>query len=93
MISRISRVGIKVATCIPKKLKGFNSFNKTTFGFNKFKKGEKMKQKKREKKLWLGKVTIQDLNTVLDRDEQRTAKGGTKDEPWGTTAVPIYCKP
>jgi hypothetical protein len=53
-------------------------------------KGEKMKQKK-EKKLRLGKETIQDLNTGLDRDEQKRVKGGTGTSQQGTTEVPIYC--
>ena len=45
-----------------------------------------MKQKK-EKKLCLGKMTIQNLNTVLDQDDQKKIKGG---EP-GVTQVPVYC--
>lgn len=45
-----------------------------------------MKQKK-EKKLHLGKVTIQNLDTVLAQDDQKRIKGG------GTTKLPIYCKP
>ena len=55
-------------------------------------KGERMKQKK-EKKLRLGKETIQDLNTVLDRDEKKRLKGGTGTgtSQQGTTEVPIYC--
>jgi hypothetical protein len=52
-------------------------------------KGERMKQKK-EKKLRLGKETIQDLNTVLDRDEQKRVQGGTAGQQ-GTTEVPVYC--
>jgi len=47
-----------------------------------------MKQKK-EKKLRLGKMTIQNLNTVLDQDDQKRVKGGQD----GTTQIPIYCKP
>lgn len=46
---------------------------------------------KKEKKLRLGKITIQDLNTVLDRDEQKTVLGGTGTPYPGTTDVPIYC--
>lgn len=51
-----------------------------------------MKQKK-EKKLLLGKETIQDLNTVLDRDEQTRVKGGTgtSGQGQGTTEVPVHC--
>jgi hypothetical protein len=48
-----------------------------------------MKQKK-EKKLRLGKETIQDLNTILNRDEQKRIKGGTSAQQ-GTTEIPIYC--
>jgi hypothetical protein len=50
--------------------------------------GEKMKQKK-EKKLGLGKETIQDLSIVLERDEQKWVKGGS--QGFGPTQVPIYC--
>jgi hypothetical protein len=50
-----------------------------------------MKQKK-EKKLRLGKVTIQDLDFVLDRDDQKEVKGGSgRDTAPGTTEMPIYC--
>ncbi len=46
---------------------------------------------KNEKKLRLGKETIQDLDTVLDRDEQERVKGGSATSKVGTTEVPIYC--
>ncbi|NIM11787.1 MAG: hypothetical protein GTO45_06680 [Candidatus Aminicenantes bacterium] len=46
---------------------------------------------KEEKKLTLGKETIQDLDTVLDRDDQKRVKGGSKIEGLGTTEVPIFC--
>jgi hypothetical protein len=46
---------------------------------------------KQEKKLHLGKVTIQDLDKVLDREEQKKVKGGTGTMNPGTTDVPIYC--
>lgn len=49
-----------------------------------------MKEKK-EKKLHLGKMTIQDLDNGLDRDEQQKVKGGTGTTQPGTTDVPIYC--
>jgi hypothetical protein len=52
--------------------------------------GEKMKQKK-EKKLGLGKETIQDLDTVLDRDDQKWVKGGSQNDYVGTTQVPVFC--
>jgi len=45
-----------------------------------------MRQKK-EKTLRLGKMTIQNLNTVLDQDDQKRIKGGEPE----CTAVPIYC--
>lgn len=48
---------------------------------------------KEEKKLRLGKVTIQDLNCALDRTDQKMVKGGTADSEKGTTQVPVFCKP
>lgn len=48
---------------------------------------------KKEKKLHLGKITIQDLNTILDRAEQQTIKGGSDDGTSWTTQVPVVCKP
>ncbi|MCK4761752.1 MAG: hypothetical protein KAW12_06085 [Candidatus Aminicenantes bacterium] len=47
----------------------------------------------KEKKLKLEKSTVQNLNTILDREEQELLKGGTNVVPMGTTAVPIYCRP
>ncbi|MCX6584719.1 MAG: hypothetical protein NT166_31490 [Candidatus Aminicenantes bacterium] len=44
-----------------------------------------------EKKLHLGKMTIQDLNSALDRDEQQKVMGGSATTNPGTTDVPIYC--
>ena len=49
-----------------------------------------MKQEK-ENKLRLGKETVQDLNTTLDRDEQKWVKGGSLNGNEGTTQVPVYC--
>jgi len=49
-----------------------------------------MKQKK-EKKLRLSKETIQDLENVLDKDDQKRVKGGSQSEYVGITQVPIYC--
>jgi hypothetical protein len=46
---------------------------------------------KKEKKLSLNKMTIQDLNIVLAGDEQKAVKGGTGTPYPGTTDVPIYC--
>ena len=51
-----------------------------------------MKQKK-EKKLCLGKMTIQNLDTVLDKDDQKGVNGGTAGGQRGTTEVPIFCNP
>jgi hypothetical protein len=53
---------------------------------------ERMKQKK-EKRLCLDKQTIQNLDTVLDRDDQKRVKGGTDTIEPGTTQVPVFCKP
>ena len=50
-----------------------------------------MKEEKKEKKLRLGKVTVQHLNAALDRDEQKTIKGGTDINSALTTIVPIFC--
>ena len=50
-----------------------------------------MKQKK-EKKLCLGKMTIQNLDTVLDKDDQKRVQGGTAGEHRGTELV-IFCNP
>lgn len=47
----------------------------------------------KEKKLQLKKITIQNLNALLDREEQKAIKGGTDVVPFGTTDVPIYCRP
>lgn len=49
-----------------------------------------MKQKE-EKKLRLGKITIQDLNTALDKDEQKNVKGGSGTSDNGTTNIPVFC--
>lgn len=46
---------------------------------------------KKERKLRLGKMTLQDLNIILDRDDQNRVKGGSKTEQGGTTQIPIYC--
>jgi len=50
-----------------------------------------MKQKK-EKKLHLSKMTIQNLDTILEKDDQKGVKGGTAWEQRGTD-VPIFCNP
>lgn len=49
-----------------------------------------MKEKK-EKKLRLGKMTIQNLDSILDRDEQKVIKGGSENNPPGTTDLAIFC--
>ena len=45
----------------------------------------------REKKLQLKKITIQDLEAVLDKDEQKMAKGGTDVVAMSFTIHPIFC--
>jgi hypothetical protein len=53
-----------------------------------------MKKEVKEKKLCLGKVTIQDFETHLDNDDQKTIKGGADNVQYvGTTNMPIYCRP
>ena len=50
-----------------------------------------MKEKK-EKKLHLNKITIQDLDFVLHRVEQREVRGGSGSETGpGTTKIPVLC--
>ena len=74
------------------KCKGFESFSQEKL-FTLTKEEERMKQEK-EKKLRLGKETIQDLDTaVLDRDEQKRVNGGTGSgqRNGGTTEVPVFC--
>jgi hypothetical protein len=44
-------------------------------------------KKQEEKKLRLGKVTVQDLN----RDEQKEIRGGFNIGQAGTTDIPQYC--
>ena len=55
-----------------------------------------MKQRNKEKKLLLTKVTIQNLNIkktdVLGKDEQKVVNGGSdKTIPVGVTEHPKYC--
>lgn len=38
-------------------------------------------------------MTIQNLDTVLDQDDQEKVKGGTAAEQRLNTQIPIYCKP
>lgn len=45
------------------------------------------------KKLTLGKVTIQDFQESLERDEQKAVRGGTDVKPAGTTDLAVYCRP
>ncbi len=49
-----------------------------------------MKQKK-TKQLHLNKETIQNLDIILERDDQKRVKGGTDTSQNGTTQIPIYC--
>ena len=50
-------------------------------------------KKRSVKKLTLGKVTIQDLQVRLDRDEQKAARGGSVMDSAGTTKLAVYCHP
>jgi hypothetical protein len=43
---------------------------------------------KKEKKLRLGKIKIQNLTTALEKDEQKRIKGGN---PAQSTIVPVHC--
>ena len=45
------------------------------------------------KKLTLGKVTIQDIQVNLDRDEQKAVQGGSDLSYAGTTNIAVYCRP
>jgi hypothetical protein len=49
-----------------------------------------MKQKK-GKKLRLGKETIQDLETVLDKDDQKRIKGGYENDYLVNTQIRVFC--
>jgi hypothetical protein len=49
-----------------------------------------MKQKK-EEKLRLGKITIADFETRLDKDAQEAVRGGSESNPALTTVTPVYC--
>ena len=46
--------------------------------------------KKEERKLNLGKIDIYHFPTILDRDEQKQARGGSQETSPGTM-VPIFC--
>lgn len=49
-----------------------------------------MKQNK-GKKLRLAEETIQDLDMVLDRDDQKRVKGGSETHQSRNTQIPIFC--
>lgn len=51
-----------------------------------------MKEKK-EKKLRLDKITIQDFDSVLDGDQQKEIKGGFGADLFGLTNIPVVCLP
>jgi len=51
---------------------------------------KKQSTKKQERKLNLGKIDIYHFPTILDRDEQKQARGGSADTRPGTY-VPIFC--
>lgn len=44
------------------------------------------------KKLSLNKVTIQDLQITLDRDELGMVRGGSATTQPGTTDIAVYCR-
>ena len=48
---------------------------------------------KKEKKLRLEKVTVQNFNWVLDGDQQNAVKGGTNTNQNGLTDIPVVCIP
>lgn len=48
-------------------------------------------KKNEPKKLSLGRVTIQHLDTELNLEELNAAKGGTAVIPLNYTLVPVYC--
>ncbi len=54
-----------------------------------------MKQEQKEKKLRLGKITVEDLSIRLAHDEQQQVKGGIDNGPtdvtYGTTNIPVFC--
>lgn len=51
-----------------------------------------MKDEKKEKKLRLGKIRIQNLETVLERETLEAIKaGGDTGAAPGTTILPIFC--
>lgn len=51
-----------------------------------------MKEKK-EKKLRLERISIQDLNMVLDSDQKNAVKGGSINNMYGLTNIPVVCIP
>ncbi len=50
-----------------------------------------MKQEQKEKKLRLGKITVEDLSIRLAPDEQQKIKGGTDNGSFGITNLPVFC--
>lgn len=51
----------------------------------------KMKDEKKEKKLRLGKIRIQNLDAALKRDDQQAIKAGNDNMIPGTTILPVFC--
>ena len=49
--------------------------------------------KKMKKKLRLNKITIQRFDNHLGGDEQKTARGGSVNDPALATVTPVYCSP
>lgn len=50
-----------------------------------------MKDEKKEKKLRLGKIRIQNLDAALKRDDQQAIKAGNDNMIPGTTILPVFC--
>lgn len=43
------------------------------------------------KKLSLVKITIQNLDCVMDRSEQQAARGGSGEGPLRSSIIPVIC--
>jgi hypothetical protein len=50
-----------------------------------------MKDEKKERKLSLGKIRIQHLEALLERDDQQAIKAGSDTAAPGTTILPVFC--
>ncbi len=50
-----------------------------------------MKKEQKEKKLRLGKITVEQFRDDLDNEELQNVKGGIDTMEVGTTSMPIFC--